>query len=398
MGATAIRPHSRQIGSRGPTEQPTREQSEGDKRLETVDFLAYLEQTQQRVTAYIRESDVRGLVGPEDLKEGVVAYLERPAKRLRPAVLMLAAGSLGGEERERLALPAAAGVELFHTWTLVHDDMIDNDSLRRGEPTVHAAMAAKSRETLGLSERAAEEYGRDIALLAGDMLHGWSVASFLDCASQPGVAPALVVRLVRRLQTHVLANLIFGEVRDVQFGLKRLEEIPGIDEAGIVNMLWLKTGVLYEFAGLAGAAIGKNSADFHDEQIAGVSGFAKECGTAFQLQDDILGILGDERTLGKPVGSDIREGKKTVIVFEAMQNASESERRAILSVLGNRSASEEEIRRVSELLVSLGGVERTRALAVSHIERGVRHLGSVPDSRHKALLQLWADFMVNRAF
>ena len=89
-------------------------------------------------------------------------------------------------------------------------------------------------------------------------------------------------------------------------------------------MLWKKTGVLYEFSGKAGAMVGLNTADPEHEWVDAISNFAGKCGIAFQLQDDILGIMGDEETLGKPVGSDIREGKRTTIVYHSFKNANSS--------------------------------------------------------------------------
>jgi geranylgeranyl diphosphate synthase type I len=177
-----------------------------------------------------------------------------------------------------------------------------------------------------------------------------------------------------------------------------LAELPDIDESKIVEMLWLKTGVLYEFAGMAGALIGKNTCDFEDIEVQAIRQFASNCGTAFQLQDDILGILGDETTLGKPVGSDIREGKKTVIVYEALRNANESQREQLLAVLGNRAATHDEVQATARLLCELNGVARTRDLAASYISKAIPHLEAIRDSRYKRLLLLWADYMLERKF
>jgi geranylgeranyl diphosphate synthase type I len=310
----------------------------------------------------------------------------------------MAAGALGGPEREEAALPAAAGTEVFHTWTLVHDDLIDNDTQRRGGATVHEAMRMVFRARHDLRANRAVEYGRDVAILTGDMQHGWSITLFADCALQFGVDPTLILRIIRHLQSYVLGNLIRGEVLDVRYGMQDLGDIEHIDEAAIVDMLWLKTGVLYEFAGMAGAMIGGNASDFDDPDVRAIAQFAGACGTAFQLQDDILGVLGDEGTLGKPVGSDIREGKKTVIVHESLKNASESQRKTILASLGNQSATGAEIQKVSRLFSELGGIARTKALAARYIEQAIPNLDRIPDSRYKRLLLLWAHYMLDRQF
>ena len=361
--------------------------------MSSNDLFAYLEQVEKKILAYIATSAVAEYLEPDDIRESVQSYVHRGGKRLRPAVLLMACGCVGGAGREEAAVPAAAGVELFHTWSLVHDDLIDNDALRRGQPTVHTAMTAKAKEAFGIEEPLAGEYGRDIAILAGDMQHAWSLACFADCATRSGVDPAVVLRIITHLESYVIGNLVHGEVLDVQYGMAKGLDI---DEDKIVNMLWLKTGVLCGFCGMAGAMIGKNTADVDDAHVRAIEHFTSNCGTAFQLQDDILGLLGDEKAMGKPVGSDIREGKMTVIVHESLNNADDAQKKAIRSVLGNRDASPAQVVEVTSLLQELGGVDRTRNLARAYIEKALPSLDAVEDSRHRRLLLEWADFMIDR--
>jgi len=361
-------------------------------------FFAYLSSTEKKILDYIRDHEMKAFFRPEDINESILSYITRPAKRLRPSVLLMACGSLGGEERERLAVPAAVGVELFHTWTLVHDDLIDNDDLRRGQPTVHVAMSEKSKKSLGLDDDLSKEYGRDISVLTGDMQHGWCIASFVDCALGNSVDPVLILKIIKYLQSYVLGNLVYGEVLDVQYGIRNWTDIPAVEEDELVKILWLKTGVLYEFSGLAGAVIGKNTTNFEDEQVQSLKSFCSNCGIAFQLQDDILGIVGDEKQLGKPVGSDIREGKKTVIVYESLKNANETEKKEILSILGNKSATKDDIDKITSLFHKLGGIKRTDTLAKMYLEKALPYLDVIDDSKYKELLFHWADFMINREF
>jgi len=362
------------------------------------ELFQYLSNTEKRINSVLKSSHMKAYFNPEDILESVFSYIDRPAKRLRPSVLLMAAGALGGQDREELAISAAAGVELFHTWTLVHDDLIDNDTLRRGGPTVHEAMCAVARTRQKLPEDLASEYGRDVAVLTGDMQHGWAITSFADCALESGIDYTLVLRLIKHLQSYVLGNLIFGEVLDVRYGMHDLTELKDVDESKIVEMLWLKTGVLYEFAGMAGALIGKNTCNFEDDEVQDITQFASKCGTAFQLQDDILGVLGDEDSLGKPIGSDIREGKKTVIVYEALKNANKSQREMILATLGNRLATNDQVQAVTELFCELNGIGRTRDLAAHYISEAIPYLDHISDSRYKRLLLLWANYMLDRKF
>jgi geranylgeranyl diphosphate synthase type I len=132
--------------------------------------------------------------------------------------------------------------------------------------------------------------------------------------------------------------------------------------------------------------------------VAALSRFASSCGTAFQLQDDILGLMGIEEQLGKPIGSDVREGKKTTIVFFALKSAGPDERAFLLSVLGNSEASPEEVRKATEMMVSLGAVDKTAELALEHVNKALPELAALPDSAYKELLADWAHYMINRTF
>jgi geranylgeranyl diphosphate synthase type I len=163
-------------------------------------------------------------------------------------------------------------------------------------------------------------------------------------------------------------------------------------------MLYRKTGVLYEFAGKAGAMIGLSTTDSGDKKVMALSNFCKKCGTAFQLQDDILGIIGDEEQLGKPVGSDIREGKRTTITYFAFKNASPKEKAKLESVLGKRTAKMKEIKEVISLLRELGGISETQHIAKRLIEEAYPELDILENSHYKDLLLAWAEFMISRNF
>lgn len=364
-------------------------------------LFAYLAEVDRDVLAYLRDSPANlkldsGSFESRYLQEAVWSYVSRPAKRLRPAVMLLACGAVGGNPRS--ALPAAAGVEMFHTWTLVHDDIIDQDNLRRGAPTVHAAAREYGQSQLGLSEEVATEYGRNLAMLVGDAQTGWTTALFTECGLRSGVDPLVVLTILHHLQSRIVAQLVAGETMDYEFSLLHEQLAPGITESKIIDMLWLKTGVLYEFAGCSGAMIGKETKHLDDEQVDAIAQFAGRCGTAFQLQDDILGIVGQQNETGKPFGSDIREGKLTLVVYEARANASEAQWQQIEATLGNRHASFQEIEDVAHLLRDLGGIDQTAARARDYIESALPLLDPIPSSVSKSLLEDWAAFMIDRRF
>ncbi len=355
-----------------------------------MDSLAEID---KKVTAYLLDSRFRELFRPEDLREAVFAYLERPGKKLRPAVLLWSCGAVGGDLEA--ALPAAAAVELFHTWTLVHDDVIDNDDLRRGGPTVHKLGERIALETLGYTPEDSADYGRNLAILAGDSLHGWNASLLCDCARERNVDPGVVLEVIHRLESYVVATLLEGEMLDIQYSRTPVEFLS---REQILQMLWMKTGVLYEFAAQAGAMIGLGVSDACHPYVSALSSFAGRCGAAFQLQDDILGVVADQAKLGKPVGSDIREGKKTMLIYFALRSASERQRSLLLSVLGNPRASDRDVAKAIQTVKSLGAVDATASIALEHIQAAIPELDALPDSHYKSLLGDWARFMVERAF
>ena len=329
---------------------------------------------------------------PEVIHDSVYLYLGgRRGKSLRPAVLLFSCGAAGGDEE--IALPAAAAIEVFHTWTLVHDDVIDRDCMRRGGYTVHEEFRRRGAD-LGYDADNAMRYGTSIAILAGDVQQGWSV-SLLSELAERGVDPAVVLHLIRMMETDVVLTLLSGQIFDVQYSKAPIESLS---EDKILGMLWRKTGALYEFAGKAGAMIGLGTKDESNELVHSISQFTGRCGTAFQLQDDILGVVGDTKKLGKTVGSDIKEGKRTLIVYHAFSNADEAQKRCLSGILGNEMASEEEVCEAVDILRDVGSVEYTESLADRYVREAKRYIEDIPESKYKNLLLMWAEYMVRREF
>ncbi len=354
-------------------------------------LLDELAKRKQRVYEYLFSSPYAARFAPPHIHDAAFSYLRLGGKSLRPAVLLLSCGAVGGDED--IAIPAAAGIEMYHTWTLVHDDIIDRDDRRRGAPTVHVEFAERGAKEFGFKGAEAEHYGHVIGILTGDVQQSWSYMLFHELSTRNGVNPALVLRLVGELATEVQLRLVEGETLDVQYAKR---EVVELSETLVIEMLRKKTGVLYEFAGRAGATIGLNDATGSDPLIQNIAEFCSRCGTAFQLQDDVLGVIGNAAQTGKPVGADIREGKKTLIVYRALLNATDTQKRELLSVIGSLSATDEQVARATKLLRDLGGIDYTHQLATRIVNEGLGHLEHVPPSPYKDLLQLWAEYLIDR--
>src|SRR5438105_11222449 len=137
-------------------------------------FRAALEERRQQVYDYLDAWPGAAAFKPPEIHDAIYSYLLRRGKALRPLALLLSCGAVGGDESQ--ALPAAAAIEVFHTWTLVHDDIIDRDDLRRGQPTVHEEYAMQARKVWSLPDQEAVHYGTSVAILAGDLQQSWAYA------------------------------------------------------------------------------------------------------------------------------------------------------------------------------------------------------------------------------
>jgi geranylgeranyl diphosphate synthase, type I len=346
---------------------------------------------QSMIQEYLFDQDTRISFTYKHLEDAVYSYVNAGGKSLRAAVLMFCCGAVGGDEQT--AIPAAAAVELYHTFTLVHDDIIDRDEMRRGVASVHFDFARRAREELRFDSRTAEHYGLSIAILAGDMQQGWAASLLPDLYHRFGVPPELALNLIVELFRHTQIALINGETIDI---LQAETPVDQLTEAQVIEMLRQKTGILYEFAGRAGAAIGLREPDLRHSTIEAVAAFTGMCGTAFQIQDDILGITGSEQRLGKPVGSDIREGKRTIIVLHSLQNMTAAQRSFTLNILGNPEASLADVQEVIELLRAAGGVDHARNVARDYVHEALPYLDALPASEYTALLRAWAAFITER--
>ncbi|MBQ3865988.1 MAG: polyprenyl synthetase family protein [Clostridia bacterium] len=354
------------------------------------ELKAYLRETDLAIRARLRE-DPPFAYGAAELAEGTWSYFERGGKRLRPALCRLSAGALGGAAAEAAAVPCALALELYHNWTLIHDDVIDHDDFRRGKPAVHRLTA--DRFAAAGADRAAE-YGLDVALMAGDALHSAAVAAL---AGTDGVDPAVVLAILRDLEGRFGPRLIEGETVDTRFGvLYGAGRFPEIRRDEVLNMIAGKTGALFAIAARSGAMIGQNGTA-ETEETAALSAFAEACGMAFQLQDDVLGLTSTDEVLGKPVYSDIREGKPTLLLLTSYENADEEERAFLLSVVGQK-AGEADVAKAASILKARGGVEACLELAGSYLRTAKESLSVLPASRYRDLLLAVMESMVDRKF
>ena len=348
----------------------------------------YLKETGNLLEVYRKTHPVFPLY-PDELQEGAFAYFLRGGKRLRPALARLSAGALGGEKAENAVIPLALGLELYHNWTLIHDDVIDHDLTRRGQKSVHVFAGEKFS-----SYKKGMEYGEDVAILAGDALHSAALFYIASLADGGVVSAETALGVIRELEGDFGLRLISGETLDTKNGLLFADCFHKVTDEDVLKVIAGKTAALFGISALAGAFAGQNSPRRTPEALALLE-FAENCGMAFQLQDDILGLSADEKKLGKPLYSDLREGKATLILLAAYRNAGEKDREFLRGVIG-KTEDTALLSRAKEILFAAGGVEYAEKTAEDYLKKAETALCRLPESRERALLQALCFFMLRR--
>jgi len=300
---------------------------------------------------------------PEPLYEASRHLTSVGGKMLRPYLAVKTCEAVGGREED--VMPAAAALELLHTFTLIHDDIIDNDQTRRGVPTVHS------------------RWGIPVAILAGDLLF----ANVYRTVLEGSLPPERAIRVLSII-TEATVKLCEGQVLDMTF--------PNLQEVGekdYLKMVGWKTSCLFKAAAEVGGIAGGGT----EKQISALGSFAEFAGIGFQIVDDILGLTADKTKLGKPVGSDIREGKKTLPIIHALNNASQSQKAVIHRAMGG-NANQKEILAAKDLIVSLGSIEYTKRKAQRYVEDAKRRLDVLPESTAKDSIIELCNLLVLREF
>ncbi|MBI5279441.1 MAG: polyprenyl synthetase family protein [Burkholderiales bacterium] len=277
-------------------------------------------------------------------------------KRLRPALLLLVCGALGyrGEQRHNLA----AVVEFIHTATLLHDDVVDESTLRRGRPTAN------------------ESFGNPASVLVGDFLYSRAFQMMLD-------AHDMRVMEILADATNVIAE---GEVMQ----LVNMHD-PDLDEAGYLQVIRSKTAKLFEASARLGAVLAKAPA----AQEQACADFGQALGTAFQVIDDVLDYDGDVAELGKNLGDDLREGKVTLPLIAAMRRGTTAQRDLIRHAIETGALGE--LDQVVAIVRATGALDAARAAAAEEAQRAIDAARELPANAFtQGLLQLAAQLLQRR--
>jgi len=309
-------------------------------------------------------------------------YLLRGGKRLRPLSVVASYRGFGGD-REGI-YRAAISVELLHASSLIHDDIMDESPTRRGGPAFHV-LGEDWFESLDV-ERVPQNIGISIGILGGDSLLGLGIEALLKSGF-----PAARTEAAVREYVEAYRRLVEGQLLDLFLSCSR--EIPS--EEGVLEMLSLKTGALFA----ASLRIGATLAGAPDSALQTLSDYGRRVGVAFQIVDDILGLFGDPKVTGKPSDSDVKEGKRTILVIRALERCSPGDRERFLSILGNPRAGSEDVDFVRDVVRETGSLDYARARAIELLEEAkssLRSLEGVAEAEFLRLLSELADALVFR--
>jgi geranylgeranyl diphosphate synthase type I len=339
-------------------------------------LLAVVKQRRERVNDAIAEE--LPVQEPERLYEASRYLLDAGGKRLRPTVCLLVGEALADVEpgsadyREFPALfgddidllRAAVSIEVIQSFTLIHDDIMDDDDLRRGVPAVH------------------REYDEETAILAGDTLYAKAFEFMTATGSQPELSVAATNRLAR-----TCTEICEGQALDVEF-----ENRQGVLPEEYLEMVELKTAVLYG----ASAAIPAILLGADHDTVEALRQYGIDSGRAFQIQDDVLDLTVPSEELGKQRGSDLVGEKETLITLHARQHGVDVDN--LVDAETADDLTDEAVADAVATLEDAGSIEYARSKAEELTARSKEHLDVLPDNEATRLLADLADYLINRGY
>lgn len=316
----------------------------------------------------------------EEIMQIIRDYTLRGGKRVRAALLFYGAKAISDLNDEDLQ-KASICMELVQSYLLIHDDIMDQDALRRNGPTVHTSYTKLARKYKRFDK---EHFGNTMAIAAGDICS--CLANLL--LIQTNFDPKNKLSATKKLN-QMMHKVIHGQVIDVLNDHSSTEDDILFGYA-LKTATYTVQGPLEIGAMLAGAT---------NEQLQSIADYSIPLGKAFQIQDDILDLFADEKKLGKPVGSDIREGKPTLLITKTLQNADPKDKKFIQSMLGNHKISEKQLEKVRCIIRRSGALSYCKNLAKSYIYDAKQALTRANfQQKGKLFMQNIADYMLDRDY
>lgn len=307
-------------------------------------------------------ADLKLPAEPKELYEPVTYTLSNGGKRVRPALVLLACDLFAGAVESAL-FPASA-IEIFHNFTLVHDDMMDHSKMRRGRETVHV------------------KWNDNVAILSGDVMS-------ILASRYINEAPGAVLKKVNDIFTRTAMEVCEGQQMDMNFESRRT-----VEEEEYIRMIELKTAVLIAASLKIGAILGGAS----ETDAEDLYQFGRNLGIAFQLQDDYLDTFGEEEVIGKKVGLDIVDNKKTILMITALRDAGDEQKKELMNWLEAGSFDDDEkIAAVKAIFGQLDIDKKVLRKMTSYYDTALENLKQINvDEDRKGEMYRFAEFLINR--
>lgn len=299
---------------------------------------------------------------PEELElvDAVADLAAAGGKRLRPALIHFTHLACGGRAVDA-AIELGLAVELLHTYLLVHDDVMDHAAVRRGRPAAHVRFAALHRERGWHGD--GDDFGRSLAILAGDLAHSWAVELF--AGADAGARRGELDRTFAAMSSEVVG----GQLLELRLAARR-----GGSADELLRALRLKSG---RYSVERPIELGALLAGAPAAVRAALGRYGRALGEAFQLQDDVLGLFGDSEAVGKPVGGDLAEGKYTFLVHHALANLDADAAARVRAALGRPDLAPEEAAAAVDSIRDSGALERVREMIAERLEAACAELAGV---------------------
>ncbi|MHA1241127.1 MAG: polyprenyl synthetase family protein [Promethearchaeota archaeon] len=312
-------------------------------------------------------------------------YFLAGGKRIRPLLTIAAYNGITNTREDEIVLPSI-GIEFLHNATLIHDDIIDKDDFRRGKPAFHYKFA-QYHSKYQFKKMNASDYGSSIGIIGGDTAFIRGSEAYFNNSFAMNLN-LNSIRYYRQAFTEVIHGVLI-EIDMVNH--KKLS----IDE--YISMISLKTGALIEKSLLIGASYGK----LEKEYTTHLSTYGVNLGIIFQIIDDILGTFGDEKVTGKPTDGDIREGKHTCLLIEAMNNLDIKKKDYLVDLISKSEMSDEEVKEVRDLFIEADAINSCKKLASKYYEEAsdaLEKMKPVVNESELEFLENLLKFVLERKF
>jgi geranylgeranyl diphosphate synthase, type I len=354
-----------------------------------MDAIELLKKYKNRVEIHLKDYFKRKMKESEKIdpliRQAVLAITDftlADGKRIRPAMVYYGYLASGGKDEEKI-IKISMSMELVHSFLLIHDDIIDRDEKRHGVLTVHEKYRRMGRKICSKDDRA--HFGNSMAIITGDMAH----AMANEIIFNSDFSPEIIIRALDKLQ-NIVYFTISGEMLDVV-----MENRGKTTEKEILNMFEAKTS-RYTFEGPL--HFGNILTGGDSKILNSFTKYSLPLGKAFQIRDDILGVFGDEKKTGKPVGSDVIEGKQTLLFLKALENGNSMQKKKLRKYLGKKDLKMQELEDFRKIIKETGSLEYSQNLSEKLVKESLGALCEVDFKNEEAkfFLEGIASYMVKR--